>query len=117
VQWLCEVRVLLHLPARAFVPPPRVASSLVQVQPRAAPLAPAEKPALERVLAAAFGQRRKMLRVSLRSLTDRPLDLLAAADVRPTDRAEDIDVAGFCRLARHLSAAERGGHPQPASRN
>jgi 16S rRNA (adenine1518-N6/adenine1519-N6)-dimethyltransferase len=100
VQWLCEVRVLLHLAARGFVPPPRVASSLVQLRPRPAPLAPAEKPALERVLAAAFGQRRKMLRVSLRSLTDRPLDLLAAADVRPTARAEEIDVAGFCRLAR-----------------
>lgn len=108
VQWLCTVRVLLHLPARAFVPPPRVASSLVQLEPRAAPLAPAEKPALERVLAAAFGQRRKMLRVSLRGLTDRPLDLLAAADVRPTARAEEIDIAGFCRLARRyrqLSAA------------
>lgn len=113
VQWLCAVRVLLHLPARAFVPPPRVASSLVQLRPRAAPLAPAEKPALERVLAAAFGQRRKMLRVSLRSLTDRPLDLLAAADVRATARAEEIDVAGFCRLARCYQQPRAAGSLSP----
>ena len=69
VQWLCEVRELLHLPGRAFVPPPRVASTLVQLRPRPRPLAPAAKPALERVLAAAFGQRRKMLRASLKGLT------------------------------------------------
>jgi 16S rRNA (adenine1518-N6/adenine1519-N6)-dimethyltransferase len=100
VQWLCEVRILLHLPGRAFVPPPQVASSLVQLTPRAQPLAPADKRALERVLAAAFGQRRKMLRASLKSLVAEPIDLLEAAGVPPTARAEEIDVAGFCRLAR-----------------
>jgi 16S rRNA (adenine1518-N6/adenine1519-N6)-dimethyltransferase len=108
VQWLCEVRIALHLPGRAFVPPPQVASSLVQLTPRPGPLAPADKPALERVLAAAFGQRRKMLRVSLRSLTDDPIALLEAAGVPPTARAEDIDVAGFCRLARSYSARQAG---------
>jgi 16S rRNA (adenine1518-N6/adenine1519-N6)-dimethyltransferase len=100
VQWLCEARSLMHLPARAFVPPPKVASSLIQLTPRPQPLAPADKPCLERVLAAAFGQRRKMLRVSLRSLGERPDALLEAAGVPATARAEEIDVAGFCRLAR-----------------
>jgi 16S rRNA (adenine1518-N6/adenine1519-N6)-dimethyltransferase len=106
VQWLCEVRIALHLPGRAFVPPPQVASSLVQLTPRPRPLAPADKPALERVLAAAFGQRRKMLRVSLKSLTDDPITLLEAAAVPATARAEDIDVEGFCRLARSYSALQ-----------
>ena len=113
VQWLCEVRIALHLPARAFVPPPQVASSLVQLAPRPAPLAPADKSALERVLAAAFGQRRKMLRVSLRSLTDDPIALLEAAGLPPTARAEEIDVEGFCRLARSHSMLQAGA---PVSR-
>jgi 16S rRNA (adenine1518-N6/adenine1519-N6)-dimethyltransferase len=108
VQWLCEVRIVMHLPGRAFVPPPQVASSLVQLVPRPAPLAPADKPALERVLAAAFGQRRKMLRASLKSLTADPIALLETAGVPPTARAEDIDVAGFCRLARSYSALQEG---------
>jgi 16S rRNA (adenine1518-N6/adenine1519-N6)-dimethyltransferase len=107
-QWLCEVRRLMHLPARAFVPPPRVASTLVRLTPRRPPLAPADKATLERVTAAAFGQRRKMLRSSLRSLTDRPEALLAAAEVPATARAEEIDVAGFCRLARAYAERRRG---------
>ena len=90
----------MHLPAGAFVPSPQVASSLVRLTPRPQPLAPADKSALERVLAAAFGQRRKMLRASLKNLNVDPVALLAAADVPPMARAEEIDVAGFCRLAR-----------------
>jgi 16S rRNA (adenine1518-N6/adenine1519-N6)-dimethyltransferase len=112
VQWLCEARCLMHLPARSFVPPPKVASSLVQLTPRPQPLWPADKTLLERVLAAAFQQRRKMLRASLRSLTDQPEALLEAADVTPTARAEQIDVAGFCRLARSYQAL--GGCATPA---
>jgi 16S rRNA (adenine1518-N6/adenine1519-N6)-dimethyltransferase len=95
----------MHLPARAFVPPPKVASSLIQLTPRPQPLAPADKACLERVLAVAFQQRRKMLRVSLRSLGARPDALLEAAGVPATARAEEIDVAGFCRLARCYQAA------------
>ena len=109
VQWLCEVGILLHLPARAFVPPPQVASSLVQLTPRPQPLAPADKRALERVLAAAFGQRRKMLRASLKTLIADPSSLLEAAGVPPTVRAEEIDVAGFCRLARRYQALVGSG--------
>jgi 16S rRNA (adenine1518-N6/adenine1519-N6)-dimethyltransferase len=108
VQWLCEVRVALHLPGRAFVPPPQVSSSVVQLITRPEPLAPADKPVLERVLAAAFGQRRKMLRVSLKSLTANPIALLETAGVPPTARAEEIDVAGFCRLARSYAAIDVG---------
>jgi 16S rRNA (adenine1518-N6/adenine1519-N6)-dimethyltransferase len=113
VQWLCEARSLMHLPARAFVPPPKVASSLIQLTPRPQPLAPADKRCLERVLAAAFQQRRKMLRVSLRSLGERPDALLEAADVPATARAEEIDVAGFCRLARCYQAS--AGRISPAA--
>jgi 16S rRNA (adenine1518-N6/adenine1519-N6)-dimethyltransferase len=103
-QWLCEVRILLHLPARAFVPPPQVASALVGLRPRPQPLAPADKRQLERVARAAFGQRRKMLRSSLKGVSAAPDALLAAAGVTPTARAEDLDVDGFCRLARCLEA-------------
>jgi 16S rRNA (adenine1518-N6/adenine1519-N6)-dimethyltransferase len=115
VQWLCEARSLMHLPARAFVPPPKVASSLIQLTPRPQPLAPADKRCLERVLAAAFQQRRKMLRVSLRSLGERPDALLEAAGVPATARAEQIDVAGFCRLARCYEASVGRVSPAAAS--
>jgi 16S rRNA (adenine1518-N6/adenine1519-N6)-dimethyltransferase len=115
VQWLCEVSSLMHLPARAFVPPPKVASSLIQLTPRLQPLAPADKACLERVLAAAFQQRRKMLRVSLRSLGERPDALLEAAEVPATARAEEIDVAGFCRLARCYQASRKRLNPAAAS--
>jgi 16S rRNA (adenine1518-N6/adenine1519-N6)-dimethyltransferase len=113
-QWLCEVKSLMHLPARAFTPPPQVASTLVQLIPRPQPLAPAGRADLERVLQAAFGQRRKMLRSSLKSLDPEPEALLAAAELPPTARAEQIDVAGFCRLARSYArrrgaAASAGG--------
>jgi 16S rRNA (adenine1518-N6/adenine1519-N6)-dimethyltransferase len=114
-QWLCEVRCVMHLPARAFVPPPKVASSLIQLTPRPQPLAPADRQCLERVLAAAFQQRRKMLRASLKSLTDRPDALLDAASVPATARAEQIDVEGFCRLARCYQALLGRASPVAAS--
>jgi len=110
-QWLCEVRCLMHLPSRAFVPPPKVASSLLQLSPRPQPLAPAPRDALERVVQAAFGQRRKMLRASLRSLDERPEELLAAAGLPATARAEEIDVPGFCRLARSYAALRAAAPP------
>jgi 16S rRNA (adenine1518-N6/adenine1519-N6)-dimethyltransferase len=99
-QWLAEPRLLFDVPARAFIPPPKVTSSLVEIIPRAAPLAPAAKPALERVTAAAFGQRRKMLRSSLETLGVPVAPLLERAGVSPTARAEELTVAQFCALAR-----------------
>jgi 16S rRNA (adenine1518-N6/adenine1519-N6)-dimethyltransferase len=88
----------------AFVPPPKVVSSLVRLTPRVAPLA-CDLARLERVTEAAFGQRRKMLRQSLRSLGQDPQPLLAATGIAPTARAEDIPVAGFVALARALESA------------
>ena len=106
VQWVAEVRILFDVPARAFVPPPKVTSSVVALVPRAAPLAPAPRAMLERVTAAAFGQRRKMLRTSLKPLGIAVEPLLERADVAPTARAEEVSVAAFCAMAR---AAEEAG--------
>jgi 16S rRNA (adenine1518-N6/adenine1519-N6)-dimethyltransferase len=100
VQWLCEPRLLFDIPPRAFTPPPKVTSSVVRLVPRALPFARADKTVLERVTAAAFGQRRKMLRSSLKSLGVPMEPLLAAAGVAGTARAEELSVAEFCALAR-----------------
>ena len=100
VQWLTEPKIQFDLPPRAFVPPPKVISSVVTLTPRAVPLAPAVKPTLERVTAAAFGQRRKMLRSSLKPLGVPVEELLAAAGIPPTARAEALSVVDFCALAR-----------------
>jgi 16S rRNA (adenine1518-N6/adenine1519-N6)-dimethyltransferase len=104
VQWLCEPKILFDLPPRAFVPPPRVTSSVVSLVPRPMPLAPAAKPALERVTAAAFGQRRKMLRASLKTLGIPPETMLAATSIAPTARAEELSIGEFCALARAFAA-------------
>lgn len=105
VQWLTEPKILFDLPPRAFVPPPKVTSTVVRLLPRAEPLAPATKPVLERVTAAAFGQRRKMLRSSLRALGASVGSPLDAAGIPATARAEELSVADFCALARALEAA------------
>jgi len=100
VQATSEARVAMTLPARAFTPPPKVESAVVVLTPRADAPAPARLAALERVTAAAFGQRRKMLRSSLKQIGGE--DLCHAADVDPAARAETIDIAGFLRLADSL---------------
>jgi 16S rRNA (adenine1518-N6/adenine1519-N6)-dimethyltransferase len=101
--WRAEAKILFDIAPSAFVPPPSVTSSVVQLIPRAIPLA-CERRALERVTEAAFGQRRKMLRQSLKSLGLDPLRLLGAAGIDETARAEDIPVEGFVALARGLTA-------------
>jgi len=106
VGWLCSTERLINLPAKAFVPPPKVASTVVGLTPRDEPLAPADKRSLERVLAAAFGQRRKMLRTSLKSLIPDPLSILQTAALLGTARAEEIDIEGFCRLAQAFEGRE-----------
>jgi 16S rRNA (adenine1518-N6/adenine1519-N6)-dimethyltransferase len=93
----CETRLEFTVPARAFTPPPRIASAIVRLTDRADPYPHLSD--LERVTAAAFGQRRKMLRGSLRALTPDSEMLLTAAQIDPTARAEEIDQAGFRRLA------------------
>ncbi len=101
-QWLTTVRALFDIPGSAFVPPPKVTSTLVQLTPRIAPLSECRFADLERVTAAAFGQRRKMLGASLRTLGDSDA-LIAAAGVTPTSRAEELTVEEFCALARALA--------------
>jgi 16S rRNA (adenine1518-N6/adenine1519-N6)-dimethyltransferase len=101
--WRTDARILFDIAPTAFVPPPKVVSSLVELIPRQAPL-PCERTALERVTAAAFGQRRKMLRQSLKALCRDPQPLLEVAGIAPTARAEEIPVAGFVALANVLVA-------------
>ncbi len=100
--WHTETKILFDISPAAFVPQPKVTSSLVRLVPRSTPEA-CDRRALEQVAAAAFGQRRKMLRQSLKSLTVDPARLAAAAHVDPTRRAETIPVSGFVAMARELS--------------
>jgi len=102
VQWRCETRILFDVNASAFVPPPKVTSSLVHISPRPRP-SPCDGKLLSAVTQAAFGQRRKMLRQSLRSLGADTPALLEVARLSPTARAEEIPVAGFVSLAQALA--------------
>jgi 16S rRNA (adenine1518-N6/adenine1519-N6)-dimethyltransferase len=102
--WRTQAKILFDVHPSNFVPPPKVTSSVVELIPRAAPL-PCRRPLLERITAAAFGQRRKMLRQSLKSLGVDPLALLDAAGIEPTARAEEIPVEGFVALARAFEKA------------
>jgi 16S rRNA (adenine1518-N6/adenine1519-N6)-dimethyltransferase len=99
--WRCETKILFDVPASAFTPPPKITSSVVELRPRPNPLA-CDVKMLEAVTLAAFGQRRKMLRQSLKSvpLPIDPLELLLDAGIEPTRRAEEVEVEGFCALAR-----------------
>lgn len=105
--WRMQSRILFDVPPSAFTPPPKIVSSVVELVPRPAPLA-CEPLLLSIVTHAAFGQRRKMLRQSLKGLASARFGadvagLLAAAGIDPTSRAEQIDVAGFVRLARMIA--------------
>jgi 16S rRNA (adenine1518-N6/adenine1519-N6)-dimethyltransferase len=104
--WRARARILFDLPPAAFTPPPKVTSSVVELIPR-----PDENPlpmaAMEAVTAYAFGQRRKMLRQSLKGLGVDTEALLALSDIEPTARAEEIPVAGFLRLASSLLTLRR----------
>jgi 16S rRNA (adenine1518-N6/adenine1519-N6)-dimethyltransferase len=100
--WRAETKILFDISPAAFVPQPKVTSSLVRLVPRATP-EPCDRRALEQVAAAAFGQRRKMLRQSLKSLPAEPARLAAAADIDLTRRAETVSVSGFVAMARELA--------------
>ncbi len=104
--WRTEAKLLFDIDPRAFTPPPKVVSSVVHFTPRQRPL-PVDAFILERVTAAAFGQRRKMLRQSLKPLGADPLRLLAAAGIEETRRAEEIGVAGFVAMANALGGEAR----------
>jgi 16S rRNA (adenine1518-N6/adenine1519-N6)-dimethyltransferase len=108
--WRAETKILFDISPAAFVPQPKVTSSVVRLVPRRSP-EPCDRRALEQVAAAAFNQRRKMLRQSLKSLPADPLRLLAAAGIDPTRRAETVPIAGFVAMAREL-ADIRGEKPR-----
>ncbi len=103
--WRTRARILFDVSPAAFTPPPKVTSSVVELIPNPTPL-PCNARALSRVTQAAFGQRRKMLRQSLKSLGVDAGALLAAAGIEETKRAEEIDVVGFVALANALQAAD-----------
>ena len=104
--WRAETRILFDISPAAFVPQPQVTSSVVRLIPRPAPEV-CDRRALEQVAAAAFGQRRKMLRQSLKSLSVDPARLAAAAHVDTTRRAETVPVGGFVAMARELTNIRR----------
>ncbi len=99
-QWRSEARIVMHLPPGAFSPPPKVSSAVVHLTALPAPRFEAEAALLERVVAKAFNQRRKMLRAALKGLVPGVEDCLTEAGITPTDRAEVIPIEGFCALAR-----------------
>lgn len=99
-QWRSSARILFSVSRHAFIPPPKVTAAVLRVDPLPAARYPAELADLEKVTGAAFGQRRKMLRSSLKSLVPNPDGLLDAAGVPATERPEHLDIAQFCALAR-----------------
>lgn len=102
-QWRCTANIVLSLPPEAFTPPPKVSSAVVHLVALKEPKFPADAKTLERVVATAFNQRRKMLRSALKPLGSDIEDRLRAAGIAPTDRAENIPLEGFCALARELA--------------
>jgi 16S rRNA (adenine1518-N6/adenine1519-N6)-dimethyltransferase len=104
--WRAETKILFDISPAAFVPQPQVVSSVVRLVPRERPQ-PCERRLLEQVAAAAFGQRRKMLRQSLKSLPADPIQLAAAAGVDPTRRAETIPISGYVAMARELATLRK----------
>ena len=100
--WRTEARIVLSLPPEAFTPAPKVCSAVVHLTALPQPRFPADPKTLERVVAAAFNQRRKMLRASLRGLDPQIEARLTRLGIPPTARAEEIDLEGFCRLAEDL---------------
>ncbi|HXG80028.1 MAG TPA: 16S rRNA (adenine(1518)-N(6)/adenine(1519)-N(6))-dimethyltransferase RsmA [Methyloceanibacter sp.] len=103
-QWRAAPRILFTLPAEAFTPRPKVESALVELVPKELPAPPCRVASLEKVTAAAFGQRRKMLRAALRQIAPNSETLLDRLGIDPKARAEELAVAEFCRLANALEA-------------
>ncbi|HZW46420.1 MAG TPA: 16S rRNA (adenine(1518)-N(6)/adenine(1519)-N(6))-dimethyltransferase RsmA [Microvirga sp.] len=104
--WRTDARILFDVPPSAFVPPPKITSSVVHLTPKASPL-PCRIGALEAVTRAAFGQRRKMLRQSLKAITPDPAAIIAAAGLEETIRAENVPVEGYVALANAFDASRR----------
>lgn len=103
VSWRAEARIVLSLPPEAFTPPPKVSSAVVHLTALPEPRFPANPKVLERVVAMAFNQRRKMLRAALKGLGPDIEDRLVAAGIAPTERAETVSLEQFCALARAVA--------------
>lgn len=101
-QWRADARIVMSLPPGAFTPPPKVNSAVVHLRALEKPRFDAQAKVLERVVAAAFNQRRKMLRSALKGLAPDIEDRLLAAGIQPTERAEQVPLEGFCALARQF---------------
>ncbi len=101
-QWRSDPRIVLDLPPEAFSPAPKVSSAVVHLTALPAPRYPANAATLNRVVAAAFNQRRKMLRSALKSVSPQIEDHLIAAGIKPTERAEQVGLEAFCALAQSL---------------
>ena len=102
-QWRADARIVMSLPPEAFTPPPKVSSAVVHLSALPAPRYPADPAILEKVVARAFNQRRKMLRAALKGIAPDIEDRLIAAGIKPTDRAETVGLEQFCALARGLA--------------
>jgi 16S rRNA (adenine1518-N6/adenine1519-N6)-dimethyltransferase len=111
-QWRSVPRIVMTLKPEAFTPPPKVASAVVVFTPRPEPNPPCSVTALGRVTAAAFGQRRKMLRSSLKALVADPEEFLGAAGVAPERRAEELEVRDFAKLALIFERSPAGREPR-----
>tara|TARA_R110000764_G_scaffold54764_9_gene119428 strand:- start:251 stop:1093 length:843 start_codon:yes stop_codon:yes gene_type:complete len=103
-QWRADAQIVLNLPPEAFTPPPKVSSAVVHLTALPQPRFPADAAVLNRVVAAAFNQRRKMLRAALKGVAPDIEDRLLAAGIQPTERAEQVSLEAFCALARAVAA-------------
>jgi len=103
-QWRANAQIVMHLPPGAFTPPPKVSSAVVHLTALPEPRFPADPKILERVVARAFNQRRKMLRAALKGMAPDIEDRLLSAGIQPTDRAETVHLEQFCALARSFEA-------------
>lgn len=101
-QWRASAKIVMEIPPQAFTPPPKVTSAVVQIEKRDEMLFPANEATLTNLVARAFGQRRKMLRASLKSLSPDIETVLTATGIKPTERAENLSIEEFCALARAL---------------
>jgi 16S rRNA (adenine1518-N6/adenine1519-N6)-dimethyltransferase len=106
VQWRADAKIVLTLPPEAFTPAPKVSSAVVHITRLAAPRYEADGRVLERVVAAAFGQRRKMLRAALKGVHPEIEAMLVRAGIAPTARAEEVGLEAFCRLAREVETRQ-----------
>jgi 16S rRNA (adenine1518-N6/adenine1519-N6)-dimethyltransferase len=104
-QWRSDAKIVMNLPPEVFTPPPKVHSAVVHLTALPAPRYAADPAVLNMVVAAAFNQRRKMLRSALKSISPAIEDHLRAVGIAPTERAEQVGLEAFCALARSLKAA------------